>query len=143
MKLLVLLMMLTLLHSVVLLMLLTVLQLIVLLPSDDDDDVCSKVSQTLALNDVFSIKGQSFKLLLLFKSSAYYICHFYLNQDARPLGGGEWDVVHEAGDVSAENQQENTGQQMLPLHSNSSESNESELTFPAGGLELQRRSICR
>lgn len=116
MKLLVLLMMLTLLHSIVLLMLLTVLQLIVLLPSDDDedDDVCSKVTQTLALNNVWSIKGQSFKLQWFVVAlrtflSAYYICHFYLNQDARPLGGGERDVVHEAGDVSAENQQENTG----------------------------------
>lgn len=113
MKLLVLLMMLTLLHSIVLLMLLTVLQLIVLLPSDDDDDVCSKVTETLALNNVLSIKGQSFKLqwfvVALRTFLSYYICHFYLNQDARPLGGGERDVVHEAGDVSAENQQENTG----------------------------------
>lgn len=48
---------------VVLLMMLTLLHSIVLLPSDDDDDeVCSKVTQTLALNSVFSIKGQSFGL---------------------------------------------------------------------------------
>lgn len=44
------------------------------------------MAQILLLNDLKRTRHQS----------------LYLNEDARSLGRRKWDVVHEAGDVSAE-----------------------------------------